>query len=98
MTRYQLAAKPQEPAGGSPLSIRKSDLQLVLAQGDPWLTSTYASLLVAAARGRHGPFTAAQIREEIPSVQTGAGPSLGVVEAELAKLHALGLVTLHPLN
>ena len=98
MTRYQLAAKPQDSAGGSTLNIRKSDLQLVLAHGDPWLTSTYASLLVAAARGRRGPFTAAQIREEIPSVQSGAGPSLQIVEAGLAKLHALGLVTLHQSN
>ena len=96
MSRYQLAAKPQEPAGGSPLSVRKTDLQLVLAQGDPWLTSTYASLLVAAARGRHGPLTAAQIREEIPSVQAGSGPDLATVEAELAKLLSLGLVTVHP--
>jgi hypothetical protein len=98
MTRYRLAAKPQEPAGGSPLSIRRSDLQLVLAQGDPWLTSTYASLLVAAAKGRHGPFSAAEIRAEIPSVQAGAGPTLEIVQAELVKLHALGLVTFHPLS
>jgi hypothetical protein len=91
MTHYRLPAQ-QETAGSLPASVRKPDMKLVLAQSDPLLTSTYATLLLDGARGLPGPFTASQILEKMGAVKTEPSPSLRTVEAALAKLQVLGVV------
>ena len=93
MIRYQLAAPPQALAGGLPAGVRRPDMKVVLAEGDPLLTSTYATLVLDAARGQPGPFTVSQVLEKMGAVKTQPSPSLRTVEAALTKLQGLGVVT-----
>jgi hypothetical protein len=98
MIRYQLAAQTQASAGGFTVSVQKPDMKTVLAEGDPLLTSTYATLLLDAARGLAGPFTASQVLEKMGAVKIQPSPSLPTVEAALSKLQGLGVVTVEVLN
>jgi hypothetical protein len=102
--RYGLTLKPSATAAGD-VHFPTDDLQLVLAQRDPLLTFTWQHLMVAAAQGRIGPFTAREFFEAEMGGDSNMRPPTGSpratphsVQEDLDKLARLGIVAIDFLN
>jgi hypothetical protein len=95
--RYQLAAGPHASDGESG-RVHTSDMQQIVAECDTLQTLMDATLILTAAEDRQDPFTAADILHELKNADAQSAPSLQAVEHHLAKLHALGILSVDHLH